>query len=46
MNLFTVVKAASFFVKNKTARNMAIKGVKSSTVRKVAVSAAKKAIKK
>ena len=46
MNLSTFFKAARFVVKNKTARNMAIKGVKSSTVRKVAVSAAKKAIKK
>lgn len=46
MNLFTVVKAASFFVKNKTARNMAIKVAKNPTVRKVAIEAAKKAIKK
>lgn len=44
--LSTAVKAAGFLVKNKKARDMAIKAAKNPTVRKVAIEAAKKAIKK
>ncbi|WP_304064999.1 hypothetical protein [Megamonas hypermegale] len=47
MSLLSIaVKAVGFFAKHKKVRDVAIKVAKNPTVRKVAIEAAKKAIKK